>query len=377
MDGDTVEIPSSQKFQCVFSLKTAREKTHIFEPTPPVETAQKTIGKYTVTSHCLGSGSFATVHLAFDRMNYRQVACKTIKTKKEREVNKVFKEVGILTGLDHPNINRVFDLEHDSTFLHIFLQLCTGGDLFSYIISHVKTSYRLCESEAKYIMFQTLIGVKYLHDKKISHRDLKPENILLCNPGPYPHIQIADFGLARPKAYQKTLNVCGTVSYLPPEGILAMDNHKLGYVGMPSDCWSAGVILYIMLAGYHPFDFSRGSSCKSWQPSANAAPSQKNVESQAYPASQNRFQSQWESASISEKGEGVVKKRIIDGHVDFRDRIWTEEVSEEARELVTMLLIYDYLERATVYGALRSMWIVRDEDALRDAYRKRISTVLF
>jgi len=53
---------------------------------------------------------------------------------------------------------------------HIFLQLCTGGDLFSYIISHVKTSYRLCESEAKYIMFQILIGVKYLHDKKISHR---------------------------------------------------------------------------------------------------------------------------------------------------------------------------------------------------------------
>jgi serine/threonine protein kinase len=53
---------------------------------------------------------------------------------------------------------------------HIFLQLCTGGDLFSYIINHVKTSYRLYESEAKYIMFQILIGVKYLHDKKISHR---------------------------------------------------------------------------------------------------------------------------------------------------------------------------------------------------------------
>ena len=73
----------------------------------------------------------------------------------------------------------------------------------------------------------------------------------------------------------------------------------------------------------------------------------------------------------------MVKKRIVDGHVDFRDRIWTEEVSKEARELVTMLLVYDYLERTTVYGALRSMWIVRDEDALRDAYRKRISTVLF
>ena len=96
-----------------------------------------------------------------------------------------------------------------------------------------------------------------------------------------------------------------------------------------------------------------------------------------HPTSQKQSQSQWESASTAERGEGVVKKRIIDGHVDFRDNIWAEEVSKEARDLVTMLLVYDYLERATVYGALRSAWIIRDEDALRDAYRKRISTALF
>jgi len=96
-----------------------------------------------------------------------------------------------------------------------------------------------------------------------------------------------------------------------------------------------------------------------------------------HPTSQKKSQSQWESASTAERGEGVVKKRIIDGHVDFRDNIWAEEVSKEARDLVTMLLVYDYLGRATVYGALRSAWIVQDEDALRGAYRKRISTALF
>ena len=71
---------------------------------------------------------------------------------------------------------------------------------------------------------------------------------MLCTPGPYPRVQIADFGLARDKAYQETRNVCGTVSYLPPEGVLALDKKELGYLGMPSDCWSAGVILYIMLS---------------------------------------------------------------------------------------------------------------------------------
>jgi serine/threonine protein kinase len=76
----------------------------------------------------------------------------------------------------------------------------------------------------------------------------QPENILLYSPGPYPRILIADFGLARPRSYQETLNVCGTVAYLPPEGILALDNKHLGYVGMPADCWSAGVILFVLLS---------------------------------------------------------------------------------------------------------------------------------
>ena len=81
-----------------------------------------------------------------------------------------------------------------------------------------------------------------------SLRITQPENILLHSPGPYPRIQIADFGLARPKSYQETLNVCGTVPYLPPEGIVALDNKLMGYVGIPADCWSAGVIMYLMLS---------------------------------------------------------------------------------------------------------------------------------
>lgn len=53
---------------------------------------------------------------------------------------------------------------------HIFLQLCTGGDLFTYITDHPGAENRLCEAEAKYMMFQLLKGLKYLHDNMISHR---------------------------------------------------------------------------------------------------------------------------------------------------------------------------------------------------------------
>ncbi|TFK36884.1 kinase-like domain-containing protein [Crucibulum laeve] len=250
MDSDILTLPNSLAFTCIHIWSESKEKLTIFDPTPPIRPTHKCIGGYVVTSQCLGSGSFATVHLALDPSRHRQVACKSIRAKREQEVGQVMKEVQILMSLKHPNINEIYDTEENKNFIHIFLQLCTGGDLFTYITS--ATNHRLCEAEAKYIMYQLLQGLIYLHDKMISHRGkerilLYPENILLHAPGPYPRILIADFGLARPNAYQETFNVCGTVSYLPPEAILALDNKQLGYTGMPSDCWSAGVILYIML----------------------------------------------------------------------------------------------------------------------------------
>jgi meiosis-specific serine/threonine-protein kinase MEK1 len=59
------------------------------------------IGDFVVTSHSLGSGSFATVHLAMDRRRRRQVACKIIKAKNGKEVSSLFKEVDILTAVQH------------------------------------------------------------------------------------------------------------------------------------------------------------------------------------------------------------------------------------------------------------------------------------
>lgn len=88
--------------------------------------------------------------------------------------------------LGQPNINRILAVEEDHRFLsgylcfvshrssrlarHIFLQLCTGGDLFTYITSHEESEGRLCEGEAKYIIYQLLNALDYLHKKEISHR---------------------------------------------------------------------------------------------------------------------------------------------------------------------------------------------------------------
>ena len=80
-----------------------------------------------------------------------------------------------------------------------------------------------------------------------STHTLKPENILLATPGSYPRVLIADFGLARDQAWQATAHIVGTTSYLPPEAIQALARKDAMYVGPPADCWSLGVVIYVML----------------------------------------------------------------------------------------------------------------------------------
>ncbi|KAM5530318.1 hypothetical protein V8D89_016019 [Ganoderma adspersum] len=362
MDGDILEIPSSQKFECSVLYKEPEHKVNIFDPTPPRLPSLKTkkIDRFLVMSHCLGSGSFAQVHLAMDTSAFKQVACKCIKRKSSDKIEKIRKEVDILLNLTHPNINNVCAATNDDQFLYIFLELCTGGDLFSYIVSH--TDSQLCQAEAKYLMYQLLKGLKYLHDRLISHRASQPENILLHTPGPYPRIQIADFGLARPKAYQETFNVCGTVSYLPPEGILALDHKHLSYVGMPSDCWSSGIIMYIMLAGCHPFDYGRvdgESEMYSYEPES---------EDDDYDDSCDN--SQYSQASI--QADQLVKRRIVHGEVEFPSYMW--DTMPRAKDLCSDLLIYDPMDRATAQSALKHVWFTTELLDLELAYRSRIGT---
>ncbi|THH20016.1 hypothetical protein EW146_g1279 [Bondarzewia mesenterica] len=300
-----------------------------------------------------------------DNVGNRQLACKSVKVSKKNR-DQLKREADILLGLDHvrnytstdvspaadlcgrstmkPNINKVVDIIEDGGFLHIFLQLCTGGDLFTYMETHRdrQGDAHLCESEAKFIMYQLLKGLKYLHDRKISHRDIKPENILLVAPGSYPHIQIADFGLARPNGYQETLNACGTVSYLPPEGIMALEHEDFGYVGMPADCWSAGIVLYIMLSGSHPFDRSGSLS------------------------------DEVSGRLDTVKHDAITKKRIAKGKAHFPRYHWSG--IPDAQGLIELLLTYDYLQRATINQALESKWIASEFDELKEAYTKRVAS---
>ncbi|PVF94494.1 kinase-like protein [Serendipita vermifera] len=340
MDGDYLQISGSQVFHCE---QVRRERSQLSPHLGHGLAEPQVVGQYSITRHTLGRGAYSAVNLAIDLKERKQVACKIIQQRSQADVTDVLREVELLKKLRHPNINAVYGFSSSGEVLRIFLELATGGDLFSYIAKHKV----LCEGEAKYITFQLMKGLEYLHQKRISHRDLKPENILLATPGAYPRILIADFGLAKERAFELTGNVAGTISYLPPEAVTALAR-KTKYNTEMSDSWALGLIIFIMLQGYHPFDSRRKAQISSY-PLNNCG-----------------------ELDTTHQSEEIVRRRIVQklGILHWSD--WQR--LSLAKDFVSNLLVRDAKHRQTVGAAMSHDWIRQDLPSLMKAYNKLVAS---
>jgi serine/threonine protein kinase len=149
-----------------------------------------------------------------------------------------------MVHLRHPSIVHLLDLERDSNFYYVFLDLCAEGDLHTYIAERKF----IPESEAKSLFKQIIAAVSYMHANNVVHRDLKPENVLIESVRQR-RIKIADFGLSKcvaPNALAVTM--AGSPCYAAPEILSATP-----YDPRKSDVWACGVILYAMLTGIVPW----------------------------------------------------------------------------------------------------------------------------
>ncbi len=145
--------------------------------------------------------------------------------------------------LHHGNVVRLYDVLTSKTKIFLVLELITGGELFERIATGGKFSERI----ARQYIQQLTEGMAYIHDQGVAHRDLKPENLLLNAEG---DLKISDFGLSAILDHDRLLTTtCGTPNYIAPE-ILTQQP----YNGRTADVWSIGVIMYVLMAGYMPFE---------------------------------------------------------------------------------------------------------------------------
>ncbi|XP_016094402.1 calcium/calmodulin-dependent protein kinase type 1-like [Sinocyclocheilus grahami] len=146
--------------------------------------------------------------------------------------------------IKHENIVSLEDIFESQSHLYLVMQLVSGGELFDRIVE--KGFYT--ERDASKLIRQILDAVKYLHDMGIVHRDLKPENLLYYSMEEDSNIMISDFGLSKIEDSGSVMSTaCGTPGYVAPE-VLAQKPYSKAV-----DCWSIGVISYILLCGYPPF----------------------------------------------------------------------------------------------------------------------------
>ncbi|NXJ03287.1 KCC1A kinase, partial [Odontophorus gujanensis] len=193
----------------------------------------------------LGTGAFSEVVLAEERATQKLVAIKCIAKKAlEGKEAGIENEIAVLHKIKHPNIVALDDIYESSSHLYLIMQLVSGGELFDRIVE--KGFYT--ERDASALIRQILDAVRYLHDMGIVHRDLKPENLLYYSLEEDSKIMISDFGLSKIEGCGSVMSTaCGTPGYVAPE-VLAQKPYSKAV-----DCWSIGVIAYILLCGYPPF----------------------------------------------------------------------------------------------------------------------------
>ncbi|XP_018325724.1 myosin light chain kinase, smooth muscle isoform X2 [Agrilus planipennis] len=192
----------------------------------------------------IGRGKFGTVYKCREKTSKLALAAKFVGCPKKEDRRNVEREVEIMRSLQHPRLLQIFDAFENGKTMCVILELIEGGELFERVIDE---NFILTEKACTVFMRQICEGIGYIHKQGILHLDMKPENIL-CLTQTGNRVKIIDFGLARKYDPSKKLQVLfGTPEFVAPE-VVNFDD-----IGYGTDMWSVGVICYVLLSGLSPF----------------------------------------------------------------------------------------------------------------------------
>ncbi|KAM3173269.1 hypothetical protein ACTXT7_012839 [Hymenolepis weldensis] len=237
----------------------------------------------------------------------------------EAERNAVLNEANVMKQLNHPNLLHLHEFFSEPNESAMVLEFLSGGELFDRIVDD---GYTMNEGEVIKYIRQLLEGLQHMHENHIVHLDIKPENIM-CENSRSTDIKLVDFGLSTKLDPQEEVRVStATPEFAAPE---ITDHNPVGFY---TDMWSVGVLAYVLLSGISPFA------------GADTMETLRNVSRASY---------------------------------DFNDDSF-RNVSDNAKDFISKLLIKAPEKRMTVFEALDHPWL---HTPITDDQLRRIPAKLY
>lgn len=207
-------------------------------------------------------------------------------------------EISILQSLDHPNIVKAYEVYVSKVNMYIVMEYCSGGDLY--------TRIPYSEEQSAKIVGKLLSAIAYMHEHNVSHRDIKFENIMFESKDEDAEVKLIDFGLSKicdPKSQYMTDEV-GTIYTMAPQVVR-------GVYTSAADCWSMGVVTYMLLSNSKPF---HGKTRRD------------------------------------------ILRNILKGKFSFYAPIWSN-LTDESKDFIRSLIEVEPIKRSTAVQALKHPWL--------------------
>ena len=253
----------------------------------------------------IGQGRYGTIRVGYHKIKKRFVAIKIINKKSisKSDMENIRNQIDILKIATDEFVLKLLDIIENESYLYIMTELCKGGDLYSYLNQR---SFKIPEAKAAKLIYKLAKSVSFLHTLGIIHRDLKPENILMTDMSDDADIRISDFCICkRLEPNETTKEIVGTLGYMAPEVLMGKEYN------FSADVWAIGVIAYLLLTGYLPFD-------------------------------------------DEQEDKEVIRKTLFES-IPFYNDSW-KNISSKAKEFIKKILKKDKEERITIEGILSDPW---------------------